>query len=493
MLAGEGDHFCSGLDLSELSARDAAQGIAHSRSWHRAFEHIEFGKVPVVAVLHGAVVGGGLEIAAACHIRVAEGSAYYALPEGSRGIFVGGGGSVRLPRLIGTSRMMDMMLTGRSYDAEEGQAIGISHYLVAPGEGLAKGIELAKRIAGNAPMTNFAVTQVLPRIAESDPATGYLTEALISAIAQADGEAKSRLKAFLEKRAPKVVHKKPAQTRLAQQDLTPSDAPWRHRSKSVVPKPPRRRRCGRCASARATWSVERRPRRHHPPQIAPRARALPGEADRAARTLGRDRARAGLPGAARCQPAAGASSPMRETLEQVRRIGAALLQRELSPERPIAILSGNDIEHALRRPRRHVCRHPLRADLARLFAHLAGFRQAALDHRAAHAGSRLRRRRRALPRARSRRSCRPTSRSSSAATRCRAGRPRCCRRCWRRPRLRRPTPAHARGRARHHRQVPVHLGLDRHAESGDQHPAHVVREPGDDPLAARVLRRTSRR
>src|SRR6476660_1247048 len=205
VLAGEGDHFCSGLDLGELSARDVAQGIAHSRSWHRAFERIEFGNVPVVAVLHGAVVAGGLEIAAACHIRVAEGSAYYALPEGSRGIFVGGGGSVRLPRLIGTARMMDMMLTGRSYDAEEGQAIGISHYLVAPGEGLAKGIELAERIAGNAPMTNFAVTPVLPRIAAADPAGGYVTEALLSASAQGDDEAKARLKAFLEKRAPKTV------------------------------------------------------------------------------------------------------------------------------------------------------------------------------------------------------------------------------------------------------------------------------------------------
>jgi enoyl-CoA hydratase/carnithine racemase len=205
VLAGEGEHFCSGLDLSELSARDIAQGIAHSRSWHRAFERIEFGKAPVVAVLHGAVVGGGLEIAAACHIRVAERSAYYALPEGSRGIFVGGGGAVRLPRLIGTARMMDMMLTGRTYDAEEGQAIGISHYLVAQGAGLAKGIELARRIAGNAPMTNFAVTHVLPRIAQSDPASGYVTEALISAIAQGDEEAKARLKAFLEKRAPKTV------------------------------------------------------------------------------------------------------------------------------------------------------------------------------------------------------------------------------------------------------------------------------------------------
>jgi (methylthio)acryloyl-CoA hydratase len=205
VLAGEGDHFCSGLDLSELTARDIAQGIAHSRSWHRAFERIEFGKVPVVAVLHGAVVGGGLELAAACHIRVAEGSTYYALPEGSRGIFVGGGGSVRLPRLIGTSRMMDMMLTGRMYSAEDGLAIGIAHYLVAPGAGLAKGIELATKIAGNAPMTNFAVTQVLPRIADSDPAAGYLTESLMAAIAQDDDEAKIRLKAFLEKRAPKTV------------------------------------------------------------------------------------------------------------------------------------------------------------------------------------------------------------------------------------------------------------------------------------------------
>jgi len=205
VLNGEGEHFCAGLDLTELTERDVPQGIAHSRGWHRVFERIEFGKVPVVAVLHGAVVGGGLELAAACHVRVAERSAYYALPEGSRGIFVGGGGSVRLPRLIGTSRMMDMMLTGHIYDAEEGQAIGLSHYVVAPGAGLAKALELAERIAGNSPITNFAVTHVLPRIAESDPASGYLTEALIAAIAQGDDEAKARLKAFLEKRAPKTV------------------------------------------------------------------------------------------------------------------------------------------------------------------------------------------------------------------------------------------------------------------------------------------------
>src|SRR5215471_8359818 len=92
---GEGEHFSAGLDLTELSERDVAAGVEHSRMWHRVFDRIEFGRVPVIAVLHGAVVGGGLEFAAAAHVRVAERSAYYALPEGARGIYVGGGASVR--------------------------------------------------------------------------------------------------------------------------------------------------------------------------------------------------------------------------------------------------------------------------------------------------------------------------------------------------------------------------------------------------------------
>ena len=126
---------------------------------------------------------------------------------GSRGIFVGGGGSVRLPRIIGVSRMMDLMLTGRTYGAEEGQAFGLSHYLVEPGEGLAKGIEIARRIAGNSPTTNFAILNVLPRIAEQDRASGYVMESLTAAIAQGNEEAKKRIKDFLEKRAAKVERK----------------------------------------------------------------------------------------------------------------------------------------------------------------------------------------------------------------------------------------------------------------------------------------------
>jgi (methylthio)acryloyl-CoA hydratase len=205
VIHAEGEHFSAGLDLSELTKRSASEAIAHSRNWHRVFHKFEFGALPVVAVLHGAVVGGGFEFAASCHIRVAERSAYYALPEGSRGIFVGGGGSVRVSRLIGMSRMRDMMMTGRTYSAEEGQALGLSHYLVAPGDGLKKGIELARRATQNAPLTNFALINALPRIVEASSESGFLMEALMSSIASSDPEAQARLEAFFQKRAPKAT------------------------------------------------------------------------------------------------------------------------------------------------------------------------------------------------------------------------------------------------------------------------------------------------
>jgi enoyl-CoA hydratase/carnithine racemase len=206
VLSGDGEHFSAGLDLSELRELDAAEGIAHSAMWHRAFQAIEFGRVPVVAALHGAVVGGGLELACATHVRVADETAYYALPEGQRGIFVGGGGSVRLPRLIGVSRMQEMMLTGRTYGAVEGLPIGFSHYVVPPGAAIEKATALARRIAENAPLTNFAVMHALPRIAGADPAAGYLAESLMAALAQGAPEAKQRLRAFLDKKAGKIRH-----------------------------------------------------------------------------------------------------------------------------------------------------------------------------------------------------------------------------------------------------------------------------------------------
>ncbi len=204
VIHGNGDHFCAGLDLSELSERNAAAGVHHSRMWHHALDQVERGPVPVVAALHGAVVGGGLELASACHIRVADASTFFALPEGSRGIFVGGGGSVRIPRLIGAARMADMMFTGRVLGAEEGERVGLAQYLVPQGTALEKALELATRIASNAPLTNYALMQALPRIADQTADHGFFTEALISAIVQDAPEAKARVREFLEGRGPKV-------------------------------------------------------------------------------------------------------------------------------------------------------------------------------------------------------------------------------------------------------------------------------------------------
>jgi enoyl-CoA hydratase/carnithine racemase len=206
VIHAEGDHFCAGLDLGTAVALDATAGIEHSQRWHRTFDRIESGRVPVIAAMHGAVIGGGLELAAACHIRVADATTFYALPEGQRGIFVGGGGAVRLPRLIGLARMQDMMLTGRTYGAEDGAIAGFSQYVVASGQSLAKALELAEKAAATAPLTIFAVLHALPRIAEADPRIGGLMESLMAAIASGDKDAKTALAAFLEGRAPKVVH-----------------------------------------------------------------------------------------------------------------------------------------------------------------------------------------------------------------------------------------------------------------------------------------------
>ncbi|SHG21091.1 crotonase/enoyl-CoA hydratase family protein [Bradyrhizobium erythrophlei] len=204
VIHGIGDHFSSGLDLSELTEHDATEGLRHSQMWHRVFDKVQYCRVPVIAALKGAVIGGGLELACAAHIRVTEPSAYFALPEGQRGIFVGGGGSVRLPRLIGVARMTDMMLTGRVYSATEGASYGFAQYLTEEGAALDKAMELAAKVASNAPLTNFAVLQALPLIAEANPQTGLLMESLMATVAQSDKEAKLRIRAFLDRKTAKV-------------------------------------------------------------------------------------------------------------------------------------------------------------------------------------------------------------------------------------------------------------------------------------------------
>ncbi len=200
VLTGAGDHFCAGLDLSEHLTRSAIQSVHHSRMWHRILDKVEYGGLIVIAALTGAVIGGGLEVATAAHIRVGEPSCFYSLPEARRGIYVGGGASVRVARIIGGDRMREMMLTGRRLDAEEGQRLGLTHYSVAAGAGMAKAMELAETVAGNAELSNYLTVQALTRIAEMPAAHGLFTETLATALTQASPDAATGIRAFLDKR-----------------------------------------------------------------------------------------------------------------------------------------------------------------------------------------------------------------------------------------------------------------------------------------------------
>jgi enoyl-CoA hydratase/carnithine racemase len=205
VIHGVGDHFCAGLDLAEHVNKSPIDGIHGSRRWHEVFDRIQRGAIPFVAALHGAVVGGGLELAAAAHIRVADTTAFFALPEGQRGIFVGGGGSVRVARLMTAARMADLMLTGRVLDAHEGERCNLVQYVVPAGMALTKAKELARVAAGNAPLSNYAVINALPRIQDMAQDDGLFVESLVAAFTQTSPEANERLKAFLDKRAAKVA------------------------------------------------------------------------------------------------------------------------------------------------------------------------------------------------------------------------------------------------------------------------------------------------
>jgi enoyl-CoA hydratase/carnithine racemase len=203
VLRGEGGHFSAGLDLSEQATREPPEVLRHSRNWHQVMDMIQFGGLPVVAVLNGAVMGGGLEIATAAHVRIAEPSARFQLPEGKRGIFVGGGATVRVGRILGADRLTEMMLTGRIYDADEGLRLGLAHYLAGEGEGPAKAMELARQIAENATLVNYLIIQSIARIDDMSRADGLYAESLSAALSQTGADAAEGLAAFLEKRKPR--------------------------------------------------------------------------------------------------------------------------------------------------------------------------------------------------------------------------------------------------------------------------------------------------
>ena len=205
VLAASGDHFCAGLDLVEHHRNDLepAEFWHLCLRWHEAFNKMEYGGIPVIAALKGAVVGGGLELASSAHIRVADATTYFALPEGQRGLFTGGGATIRVADLVGKARMVDMMLTGRVYNCDEAVEIGLAQYRVE-GSSLDHALAIARRAAQNLPLTNFAICSAVSHMQNMSTFDAAYAEACVAGIVNTQTSARDRLQAFADKTAARV-------------------------------------------------------------------------------------------------------------------------------------------------------------------------------------------------------------------------------------------------------------------------------------------------
>jgi (methylthio)acryloyl-CoA hydratase len=206
VLAAKGAHFCAGLDLREHYEKDRSplEFMRVCQSWHRTFDLMQFSGIPVIAALQGAVVGGGLELAAATHVRIAEENTFFALPEGQRGIFTGGGATVRVARIVTPARMVDMMLSARTYDANRGLDLGLCHEVVPAGQGLAKAKALAAQVATHPPTTNFAIVTGIARINDMSTTDGLFAEGLLAMAVQTNPDIRERLEAFFSKKTKRL-------------------------------------------------------------------------------------------------------------------------------------------------------------------------------------------------------------------------------------------------------------------------------------------------
>lgn len=204
VLRGEGAHFSAGLDLVEhhRADRSAADFMQVCLRWHEAFNRMEYGGVPIIAALKGAVVGGGLELASAAHVRVADETTYFGLPEGQRGLFTGGGATIRVAGLIGKARMIDMMLSGRLYRGAEAVQVGLAQYLVPDSE--AKAYEIARAAAQNPPLSNFAICSAISHMQNMSALDAAYAEAAVAGVVNTQEAAKARLDAFAKGTAAKV-------------------------------------------------------------------------------------------------------------------------------------------------------------------------------------------------------------------------------------------------------------------------------------------------
>lgn len=204
LLRGAGERgFCAGADIKERRGPETSAQVRRRMEKKRWIEALDRVSKPVIAVIQGYCMGGGMELALACDIRYAAPDARFALPETGLGLIPGGGGTQRLARVIGPGRAMDMLLTGERIDAQEALHIGlVTRVAVTPQALLDEATTLARRIAGKPPAASAAVKQAARGALELELKSGLELELnLFSLLAPSDDVREAAL-AFAEKREP---------------------------------------------------------------------------------------------------------------------------------------------------------------------------------------------------------------------------------------------------------------------------------------------------
>jgi enoyl-CoA hydratase/carnithine racemase len=206
ILTGAGDRaFIAGADISELAQVTAADAEQSSRLGQTVLDLIENLGKPVVAAVNGFALGGGCETAMACTIRIAAETAKFGQPEVKLGLPPGGGGTQRLPRLVGRGRALQLILTGEIIDAREAWRIGLVNEVTAPADLLPRAEAILGQILANAPLAVRYSLEAVNKGLEIGPATGQLLESALFGVCAATDDKGEGTRAFLEKRAPQFA------------------------------------------------------------------------------------------------------------------------------------------------------------------------------------------------------------------------------------------------------------------------------------------------
>ncbi len=201
LLTGAGEKsFVAGADIAELAKMTPLSGIEVSRQGQDAFRFMETLRKPVIAAVNGFALGGGLELALACHFRVASDNAKFGLPEVKLGIIPGYGGTVRLPRLVGRGRALELMLTGEMIDAQEAYRIGLVNHVHPQSELLGAAEQLAKKIAANGPVAVALAIEAVDNGYHASTEDALRLEANLFGLLASTQDMREGMGAFLEKR-----------------------------------------------------------------------------------------------------------------------------------------------------------------------------------------------------------------------------------------------------------------------------------------------------